>query len=234
MSISEKIDNLHLEIRRNKWLFRFTLFTRIALAAGFIPSGMQKVLGERFTVLAVKHPMGHYLDAVYETGFYYTFIGIMQVTAAILLLIPRTATIGVIIYLPIILNICILSLATRFDGSLITSPLMTLACIYLIFWDYHKFKFILPFKNSPQPSILPTKNEMSNRFPFTSFGLIFILGATVVFLTRLYKVMPRNTIEECYEDCKTNDNPEACIEFCKSVHEEGNSLEKSLKEYYGK
>ena len=69
----------------------------------------------------------------------------MQVTAAILLLIPRTALLGAFIYFPIILNICILSLAVRFDGSQVTSPLMLCAVLFLLCWDYHKFKNIFPF-----------------------------------------------------------------------------------------
>lgn len=231
MSISQKLDSLHSRIRHSRWLFRFTIFTRIALAAGFIPSGMQKVLGERFTVLAVNHPMGHYLDAVYQTGYYYTFIGVMQVVAAILLLIPRTATIGVIIYFPVILNICVLSLAVRFDGSLITSPLMTLACIYLMFWDYHKFKFLLPLKNLPERTIPPDKERMSKKFPAKIFGLILLIGITVIMHTQLYELKPRNTLDECANDCSESTNPEACMEFCNCIHEEGNSLEYCLKQY---
>jgi hypothetical protein len=37
-----------------------------------------------------------------RTGFYYTFIGVSQLTAALLLLIPRTTLLGAIIYFPII------------------------------------------------------------------------------------------------------------------------------------
>ena len=85
-NISARLDELHHQARQNKWLGYFATFNRFALAAGFIPSGMQKVIGERFTVLSDLHPMGAYLEAVYHTGFYYTFIGVMQVTAAILLL----------------------------------------------------------------------------------------------------------------------------------------------------
>jgi len=131
MNFSTKLDQLHLQARSNKWLGYFQIFIRIILFIGFFPPGMQKVLGERFTVLAVNHPMGHYLEAIYYTGYYYTFIGVMQVTAAILLLIPRTTLLGAIIYFPIILNICILSLAVRFDGSLVSSPLMVMACLIL-------------------------------------------------------------------------------------------------------
>ena len=47
---------------------------------------------------------------------------------------------GAMVYFPIILNICVLSFAVRFDGSLFTAPLMVLACLYLFFWDAHKLK----------------------------------------------------------------------------------------------
>jgi hypothetical protein len=43
------------------------------------------------------------------------------------------------------LNICILTFATRFDGSLFTAPLMTLANLYILGWNYEKWKYILPF-----------------------------------------------------------------------------------------
>jgi uncharacterized membrane protein YphA (DoxX/SURF4 family) len=146
MNISSRLDAIHFKTRQKKWLRYFSVFSRIALALGFLPSGFVKIMGERFTVLTVKDPMGHYLDALYRTGYYYTFVGVMQVTAAILLLIPRTATLGAVIYFPIILNICILSFSVRFDGSFVSSPLMVLANLYLLCWDYDKLKFILPFK----------------------------------------------------------------------------------------
>ena len=146
MSISSVLDRLHFRVKQNKWLGYFAVFNRIALAAGFIPAGMVKIAGERFANgLSVKHPMGHYLDALHQTGYYYTFIGVMQIIAAILLLIPRTALLGALIYFPIILNICILSYAVRFEGSLLTSPLMLLANLYLLCWDYDKLKFIFPW-----------------------------------------------------------------------------------------
>ena len=100
MAISSTLDEIHFRVRKNRWFHYFAVFCRVALAAGFIPSGMQKVLGERFTVLAVNHPMGNFLEAFFHTGFYYPFVGIMQVTAAILLLIPRTTTLGAFIYFP--------------------------------------------------------------------------------------------------------------------------------------
>ncbi len=146
MSISSALDRLHLQAKENRWLWLFSIFCRLALAAGFFPAGMVKIMGERFASgLSVNHPMGHYLEALSHTGYYYTFIGVVQVAAAIMLLIPRTVTLGAFLYFPIILNICILTYATRFDGSLFTAPLMTLANLYLLGWNYEKWKYILPF-----------------------------------------------------------------------------------------
>jgi hypothetical protein len=153
MSISATLDRLHSQAKQNSWLWLFSIFNRFALAAGFLPAGMVKIMGERFASgLHANHPMGHYLEALHTTGYYYTFIGVVQVAAAIMLLIPRTVTLGAFLYFPIILNICILTYATRFDGSLFTAPLMTLANLYLLGWNYEKWKYILPFNRQASES----------------------------------------------------------------------------------
>ena len=231
MSIGAKLDEFHLRARKNRWLQYFAIFCRVALAAGFIPSGMQKVLGERFTVLAVNHPMGNFLEAFHHTGYYYPFVGLMQVLAAILLLIPRTVTIGAFIYLPIILNICILSLAVRFDGSQVTSPLMLCAVLFLLCWDYHKFKNIFPFNHSVSKTQLPQKNELNNKFPFAFFaGVLATIVVVMSHTILLYKILPRNTISDCKKQCD-GDNDTDCYNFCDCIHKEGKSLEKCLDEY---
>jgi uncharacterized membrane protein YphA (DoxX/SURF4 family) len=164
MSISSTFDRLHLRAKENSWLWLFSIFCRFALAAGFFPAGMVKILGERFASgLSANHPMGHYLEALSHTGYYYTFIGVVQVAAAIMLLIPRTVTLGAFLYFPIILNICILTYAVRFDGSLFTAPLMTLANLYILGWNYEKWKYILPFNR------LANDNDAATRKSFESY-----------------------------------------------------------------
>jgi len=143
MPISSTPDRRYFQLKQNRWLRYFAVFNRIGLSIGFFTAGMVKIAGERFASgLSAKHPMGHYLEALHRTGFYYTFIGVIQVTAAILLLIPRTVLLGALIYFPIILNICILTFAVRFEGSWISAPLMVLANLYLLCWDYDKLKHI--------------------------------------------------------------------------------------------
>src|SRR5882762_5516625 len=96
-----KFAELYYEARADKWMCRFAVFCRIALAASFIPSGYVKIMGERFTGLSSNNPLGHYFDALHLTGYYYTFIGIAQIITAILLLIPRTSLLGSLMYFPI-------------------------------------------------------------------------------------------------------------------------------------
>src|SRR6185295_9085714 len=120
MNLLANLDHLYDECKRNQWLRYFAVFCRIALALGFIPSGIVKVTGERFTGLPSNNPLGHYFDALLLTRYYYTFIGVGQLMAAVLLLIPRTVLLGALLYFPIILNIWVLSSATRFNGTRIT------------------------------------------------------------------------------------------------------------------
>ena len=149
MKISGGLEQYYIEAKGNKWFFYFTILCRIVLALGFIPSGIVKIMGERFTDLSVNHPLGHYLEALHLTGYYYPFIGVLQLTAAVLLLIPRTALLGALIYFPIILNICILAYAVRFEGTRITT-LMLLANIYLLCWHYDQLKHLLLFNKTEE------------------------------------------------------------------------------------
>ncbi|MET0393819.1 MAG: DoxX family protein [Chitinophagaceae bacterium] len=230
MAISSRLDRLHAQVKQNRWLRYFTIFCRMGLALGFLPSGFVKIMGERFTSLSVNHPMGHYLEALHHTGYYYTFIGVLQVTAAILLLIPRTATLGALLYFPIILNICILSRAVRFDGSFLSSPLMVLANLYLLCWDYDKLKLVLPFRRAV---IEPRPGPPDNRFPVRFFGgvlaAVAILALVVVFA---FDIKPRNTPSECREQCAGSKDPGACHDFCDCIHQQGRPLDQCLEEYH--
>src|SRR5205085_6224123 len=95
-----------------------------------------------------------------------------QIIIALLLLIPRTALLGAIMYFPAILNICVLAYATRFEGTRITT-LMLLANIYLLCWDYDRIKHILPFKQSEAGIDSKKTNALSSKFPFVFFGGVF-------------------------------------------------------------
>jgi uncharacterized membrane protein YphA (DoxX/SURF4 family) len=229
MKLFANLEHLYDECRRNRWLRYFAVFCRIALALGFIPSGIVKVMGERFTALPSNHPLGHYFDALHRTGFYYTFIGVSQLTAALLLLIPKTTLLGAILYLPIIFNICVLTYATRFEGTRIAT-LMLLANLYLLCWDYARLKFVLPLASSDVGTT--PHQEMSGKFPLLFFGCVVAAIASVIVINNfVYDIRPGNSPLECTNGCAVNARPEACERFCHCIYDEGNPLNTCVGEY---
>ncbi|MDX1463165.1 MAG: DoxX family protein [Marinirhabdus sp.] len=233
MNIADTIERYHKRTRDNLWMHYFTIFTRVALAAGFIPSGMVKILGERFTALSSQHPLGQYFDALDHTGYYYTFIGVMQVTAAILLLIPRTALLGALIYFPIILNIVILTFSVRFDGSLFTSPLMLMANVYILFWNYDKLKHLLSTRQLDFRFASVFPKAPNKKFPIYSFITVLAITVGTVFgTTNMYDIMPKNTMPECKKQFDEDANPQAVQAFCDCIHTEGKRLNDCMKQYW--
>ena len=211
--------------KQNKWYRWFTVFCRITLALGFIPSGLVKLAGDRFTALPGNHPLGHYFDALHQTGFYYTSIGIGQLLAALLLLIPRTALLGALLYFPIILNICILTYATRFEGTRITT-FMVLGSLWLLVWHYDRLKHL--FRSSAVSNAVE-KNPSNSKFPWLFFGgVILTLAFVVVINQHIYDIRPGNSLEECNNGCPGN--PGAC-EFCDCIYNQGKGLDSCLKVY---
>ncbi len=190
-------------------------------------------MGERFASgLSVTHPMGNYLEALHHTGYYYTSIGIVQVLAALLLLIPRTVTLGALLYLPIILNICILSYAVRFDGSFVSAPLMLLANLYVLFWNYDRLRFILPFKTTDSNVLVQKPKKYSNRFPWLFFtGALTTTGALVLFFIYGHEVMPRNSLSECNKQFVATPHEQIGKEFCECIHIRGQDLDTCLETY---
>ena len=134
------MENIIATIRTKKTFILFTWMTRILLAIGFLPSGLKKALGQRFTLLGTDNPVGFFFEALYQTGVYWNFIGAAQLLAALLLVIPRTTTLGAIIYFPIILNIFIITVSMHFQGTPFITGMMLLGSIYLLVWDFAKLK----------------------------------------------------------------------------------------------
>jgi uncharacterized membrane protein YphA (DoxX/SURF4 family) len=232
MTIVSWLDDLHLQAKRNVWLRYFAVFNRITLAIGFVIAGTVKIMGERFASgLTVNHPMGHYLEALYHTGYYYPFIGVVQVLAALLLLLPRTATLGALLYFPIIANIWVLSLAVRFEGSLVSSSLMMLANLYLLCWDYDKLKYVLPFKNGAVFSAAPVQQIRTRQFPMRFFAGSALAIALTVLLVNSYDVTPRNSFADCQKQFKGTQRTQAGYRFCTCIHKQGMPLAESLNEY---
>jgi len=133
--LPDRLDKLHSWVRSQGGLRRFTFASRILLATAFLPTGTVKAMGDRFTTMSVDTPIGFFFEAMYLTGPYWRFIGIVQILAAALLLIPRFATLGALLFAPISISIFLVTLGIDFGGTVYVSLGMMLSVAYLLFWD---------------------------------------------------------------------------------------------------
>jgi uncharacterized membrane protein YphA (DoxX/SURF4 family) len=174
------IDVLHLALRRSRWAARLVVATRVLLATAFIPTGLVKVLGQRFTLLSTDDPVGALFEAFYQTGAYWRFLGWAQVVAGVLLLLPRTAALGAVVFLPIIANIVVITWSVDFAGTPLVTSLMLAGTVLLVFWDYHGWKRLVLPSPAAEPPPLPAVRwagaERALLVVGTIGGLLLFLG----------------------------------------------------------
>lgn len=139
---------MYSRLRNNQFLNLVVIGIRFLVGFAFIPSGLKKFLGERFTTIGTDDPIGYFFEAMYRTGDYWIFLGFCQLLTAFLLFTQRFATLGALMFFGIILNICIITISMQFTGTWVITSLMLFAAIVLLAWDGNKLKPIVGIKIS--------------------------------------------------------------------------------------
>jgi hypothetical protein len=176
----DSAERLFFHVRRRPFFYRLTVFTRILLAAGFIPTGLVKLLGERFTLMPAATPIGGFFEAMYQTGLYWQFLGLSQIVAGLLLLVPPLAHLGAAMFLPIMANIFVVTVALDFTGTPVVAGLMLLAVLYLCLWDFHRFRPLLT-ESSLDVDVARHRLDPWETLGFTAFAAALL---TLFLLTR--------------------------------------------------
>lgn len=182
------LDELFLRVRSKALLLRFTLFTQILLAAGFIPTGMVKLLGQRFTTMPDSTPIGAFFESMYQTGLFWNFIGAVQVVAGVLLLSPRHAHLGVLLFLPVIASINVINIALGFGLTTVVTAFMLLAALYLCCWNYDRFRGLFtsrPFEARQSIPTLKLDGWEGAGFTVFAIALLAFFGWTRGFVPEL-------------------------------------------------
>ncbi len=138
----EKLDHFYDRIRSKRLLNTFVILTRYLIGFAFIPSGFTKLMNHRFTQISIKHPIGFFFEGMYQAGFFWQFIGFMQIFVGLLLMTQYFTTLGALLYLPMITSICIITVSMHFKGTWLITILMLMANLLLLAWDYHKLKYL--------------------------------------------------------------------------------------------
>lgn len=117
-----------------------TIYLRYLIGFAFVFASIVKIKGERFTTLPTDTPVGYFFEAMYQSGFYWKFLGWSQLIAGVLMMTQRFSTIGALIFFPIILNITLITHSVNFGtGTPTVTTLMLLGTVYLLLWDYSKW-----------------------------------------------------------------------------------------------
>ncbi len=158
--------------RMNQWII---IHLRYLVGFAFIPSGLVKVMGHRFTVIQPDNPVGYFFEALYQSGMYWNFLGWVQVVAGILLITQRYATLGALMFFAILSNIWIITLSMSFNGTWIITSLMMFAVMILLIWDKHK---LLPIINYNTPSGMDGFPDPAR--PWVNAGIIYAVCFTAI------------------------------------------------------
>lgn len=137
------LSSIYVLIRTYYPLNILVWLTRYLLAFAFIPSGMKKVLGQRFTSIGTDNPIGYFFEALFRTGMYWNFLGWGQLIAAILMMSQLFATLGNLIFFFIITNIFFITVSMHFTGTWLIALLMLFASACLLLWDTNRLQYII-------------------------------------------------------------------------------------------
>jgi hypothetical protein len=171
--------------RARPLLYRLTLGTRLLLAVGFIPTGMVKLLGRRFTLMSPESGIGGFFETLYQSGLYWHFLGLTQVVAGLLVLWNATATVGAMLFFGIMLNVFVITLSYDFRFTPVVTGLMLLATLYLLLWDYDRLRGVFGLGPEAVEAHAPMpRQRLSGALERGAYvaGLVFGLG--FFFVTR--------------------------------------------------
>ncbi len=168
----------------------FTIFLRYLIGAAFVFASIVKIQGKRFTTdSGISSPINdswHLFETLYQSGLYWQFIGWGQLVAGFLLMTQLFSTLGAILFMPIILNIFVITISYYFAGTTIVAFLMLLANVYLLIWDWSRLKVaIWPF----QSTFNPVRYPLLERQSWAYLGL-FYFGLTIMVKLAVHSFYP--------------------------------------------
>jgi len=125
---------------RRRWLHLVVVNLRFLLGFAFVPAGLKKVLRQPFTDPDNTGPFHEFLHAFHATGFFYQFVGIVQLAVAVLLITQRFAAAGALLALPVVTAIVVLCWSTAVVPTAIVATLMLAGIVALLVWELPRLR----------------------------------------------------------------------------------------------
>lgn len=137
---------------------------RIFLGLVFFGAGMSKLYFEHQFPGVIGPVWLEDALSKHGLGFYARFIAGSQVVAGLLLLTQRFATLGAIVTFPILLNIFMVTVSLKWQGTPYINAFLLLLNAWLLAYDFHKLKFILTDKPAELKQISLKRISLSADF----------------------------------------------------------------------
>jgi uncharacterized membrane protein YphA (DoxX/SURF4 family) len=162
-----------LRLLKNKNLI---ILTRLFLGFILFGAGMSKLYFEHAFPGIIGPVWLEERLAEHGLAFFARFVALSQILAGLLLLTQRFATLGAIISFPLILNILMVTISLKWQGTPYINAIFLLMNSYLLLVDYHKLKFIISDADKSSYSFKPVRKEPSK-------DLVFLLAIALIFIS---------------------------------------------------
>ena len=161
-------------LRRRRGAHLAIINLRILLAFAFLPAGIKKVLHQPFTD-STNHSRFHdFLHAFLATGWFYQFVGVLQLLVACSLFSQRFTLAGAALALPIITAIVAFTWSTAVPFTATVATLMLLGVAALLLWELPRWRPLLDGQ-AAAPVLPATPTSVVNLTYWRICGLLIAL-----------------------------------------------------------
>ena len=172
-------------LRLRQWLLMqlFIVYLRYLIGGAFVFASLIKLKGHRFTTedgsAAPLHSAWHLFETLYQSGLYWQFLGAAQLVAGLLLMTQRYARLGTLAFLPIVVNIFVITLSYEFGLTPVITGLLLLANLLLVWWEWPVLRVLVNQAPSPLP---PARLGPAATWELTGLALfLFTFGYRVLY-----------------------------------------------------
>lgn len=144
-------------LRTTRWATVCVINLRILIGFAFLPAGLKKLLDQPFTDPAKTGTFHDFLDAFHATGWFYQFVGVMQLVAATLLITQRFATVGALLAVPITATITAFCWSTHVYPTAVVITLMLLGSLGLALWDLPRWQLVFARDDRMRELVVPAR-----------------------------------------------------------------------------
>lgn len=166
------------EFKQKSYLQIFTIYLRYLIGGSFVFASFIKIKGRRFTSESGEHmPIDeawHFFETLYQSGLYWQFLGLAQLIAGGLLMTQKFSKLGAVVFLPISLNIFVITISYDFNFTPVITGGLLLTNLFLLIWDWNTYKIIFGFTPNPE-----NPERLENHPIWTYTGILLFMFTSI-------------------------------------------------------